>query len=446
MAFVYNISTSKKDIKANVCLQICHLFYTVIDLFLSTFLVAYIYDLTTGTFDYIYSVGMYNLFIYIGLIVFYLILAPLVDKTSRVWFYRVGIVLSMGLVVLCIFCGKQIASLLMLAGFLNGMAKAFYYSSYNTIKQEMVSRKSMKNFAVYSSVLSQIVRIVVPIIMGSLISASTYSTVAIYVVAVCVIQLGVSFGVKSQKPKGSSFSIKGYVTKLKQNPEVYKKLKFLYFGSLIYGSASIVSVLLNVCIMLQFGSSFSLGVLTSVFSIVAVVSMLLINKFTSPGKRNYLFIICMILPAVSAILFACMSNYVTLIIYNLFIAISKIVAETTFDTYRNSNLKEAGLYSEITEHQTINEIMFNISRIIVFSLLILIGLVNNLVVFKVCFVIFACSYTFLLLFLLVYEKRYCSSSLANVTVNTNNLDINQSTNNNDTNLNNTNLGENNENN
>ncbi len=410
MAFVYDISTSKKDNSANVCLQICHLFYCIINLFLSTFLVAYIYDLTNGIFDYIYNVAIYNLFIYIGLIVFYLILAPLVDKTNRVWFYRVGIVINMALVVLCVFCGKQIANLLILAGLLNGVAKAFYYSSYNTIKQEMVSRKSIKSFAVFSSVLSQIINIVVPILMGLLISSSTYSMVAIYVCVVCVIQLGVSFGVKSKKPEGSNFSIKGYFSKLKQNPEVYKKMKFLYFGSLIYGSATIVSTLLNICIMLEFGSSFSLGVLTSVFAAVSVVSLLLINKFTTAGKRKVVLSICAILPVIGSVLFASMSNYITLIIYNLLIVIAKIVAETIFDTYRNSNLKEAGLYSEITEHQTVNEVLFNISRIIVFGILILLGLINSLVVFKIFFVIFACTYSFLIIFLIIYEKRYIIAS------------------------------------
>ena len=210
MAYQYDIATSKKDNKANVCLFSCHTISEIVNLFVSTFLVAYIYNFCTGLADYLFNVAVYNIVTYVFFQIFYLIAAKIVDSTNRVWVYRIALALRTGLVVVAIFCGKNIASMLVLAGFLNGASDGFYFASYNVLKQEMVSRKSMKNFAVIVQVLTKIVEIVVPVVMGALIEVSTYAQVSIYVLIICAVQIGLSFGIKAQKPEGSSFSIKKY--------------------------------------------------------------------------------------------------------------------------------------------------------------------------------------------------------------------------------------------
>ena len=406
MAYQYDIATSKKDSKANACLFSCHTISEIVNLFVSTFLVAYIYNFCDGLLDYVLKVAIYNIVTYAFYQIIYLLAAKIVDSTNRVWIYRLGLVLRTALVIVSIFCGRNIAQMLVLAGFLNGASDAFYFASYNVLKQEMVSRKSMKSFAVIVQILTKIVEIVIPVVMGALIEISTFAQVSIYVLVICAIQIGLSFGIKAQKPEGSSFSIKKYWNRLKENPEVYQKMKSLYVLSFVYGFASIVNVLMNVCIMNQFGSSFSLGALTSIFAVVSIVVILIINKVTKVGKRGIMLYIFSTLPLITSVLFSAYSNVVTLIIFSLTSVVCRIVYQTIFDIHRNSTLKEAGLYSEIGEHQTIVEWCLNSSRILSYVVMLLLGIIKNMLVFKIVFVVFVLGYSATFIALALYEKKY----------------------------------------
>ncbi len=409
MAYQYNIQTSKKDNRANACLFSCHTISEIVNLFVNTFLVAYIYNFCTNLSDYLFKVAIYNIVTYIFFQIFYLVAAKIVDKTNRVWIYRLSLLLRAGLVIVAIFCGQNIAQMLVLAGFLNGASDGFYYASYNVLKQEMVSRKSMKTFAVVVQVLTKIVEIVIPVVMGALIEVSTYAQVSIYVLIICAIQIGLSFGIKAQKPEGSNFSIKNYFYKLKQTPQVYNKIKAIYVVSFVYGFASVVNVLMNVCIMFQFGSSFSLGALTSAFAVASIVVILLVNKFSKAGKRGILLSIFAILPVITSILFSVWPSVASLIIFGATSVVCRIVYQTLFDIHRNSTLKEVGLYSEIAEHQAVVETLLNSTRIISYVLLLVLGLIQNTIVFKIMFVVLMLGYTATFIALLVYEKKYCKN-------------------------------------
>ena len=407
MAYTYDITTSKKDNKANACLFSCHTISEIVNLFVSTFLVAYIYNFCNGLLDYVYKVAIYNIVTYLFFQVIYVLAAKIVDSTNRVWVYRVGLLLRAGLVIVAIFCGQNIAQMLILAGFLNGASDAFYYASYNVLKQEMVSRKSMNNFAVIVQVLTKVVEIVVPVVMGALIEVSTYAQVSIYVLVICTVQIGLSFGIKAKKPAGSNFSIRKYISKLKQNPQTHKKMKSLYVLCFVYGFASIVNVLMNVCIMDQFGSSFSLGALTSIFAVASIVVILIINKFTKAGKRGIMLYAFSTLPIITSVLFSVMPNVTTLIIFSLTSVVCRIVYQTIFDIHRNSTLKEAGLYNEINEHQTIVEWLLNTSRVLSYVVLLVLGIANNLIAFRIVFVVFMIGYSATFIAIALYEKKYC---------------------------------------
>ncbi|MDE6583741.1 MAG: MFS transporter [Clostridia bacterium] len=406
MAYQYNINTSKKDTRSSVCLFIDHKLAAIVKLFLSTFLVGYIFSFSGDIYQYIFNVGIYEITTYITLPIVYYLTSYIVDKTNRVWVYRAGILLRTVLVVFAIFYGKDISKLIVLAGFLNGFSEGVYYSSYNTMTQEMVSRKSMKSFMLFSNVVGKLVDVVFPIVLGALIEISTFAQVAIYVFALCVIQIGISAGVRSKKPENSFFSLRQYFHDLKQNEVVFKKMKMIYWISFVYGFTTIISTLINICIMMEFGSNFSLGIFTSIFAAISIVTILIVNKVTKVGKRQVFLSVVAIVPIIFAILFAVMPSIYTLILYNLGNSVGWIIYRTIFDVHRNTNLKESGLYSGITEHQTFMEFMFNISRVSVYGAMMLLGLFQNLIAFKIFLVLMICMASAVVVLLIVYERKF----------------------------------------
>ena len=341
MGYSYDIATSQKDNRSMIGLSVCHLLYGVINLFLSTFLIAHIYSLTSDLYSYVLNVGIYQLSTYATMLVAYYAFSFIVDKTNRIWVYRIANFLEALLVVVTIFYGKDLAKIVFLAGFLNGFAHSAYYASFNVLKQEMVSRSSMDKFVVVINILTKIVNVVCPIVLGAIIEASTYAMVAIYVLIISIIQTIISFFVKSKRPNKSGFAIKQYLRKIKRNSQLFKRIKAIYLISIHYGFISIVSVLLNVNIMMHFGSNFSLGLLTSIFSVISIVVLIVVNKFSKVGKRSWVFISVALMQVLASVIFSTIPNIITLLIFNFGQAICDVIIVTIFDIYRNKNLKEA---------------------------------------------------------------------------------------------------------
>jgi len=409
MSFTYDIATSKKDNTSTVCLTISHLLFSVVNLFLSTFLIAHIYSLTDNLFDYAINVGLYNVADYIFMLISYYILSFWVDKSNRVWVYRLGNIFLIMLVIITIFFGQDLAKLIIIAGSLYGFSKGAYYASYNVLKQEMVSRKSMNNFAVTLMVLTKVVNVVCPVLLGALIDVSTFSMVAIYVLILGLILITLTFFIKSKRPSESNFKVRDYIARLKQNPELKEKMKNIYSICFVYGLVSVVSSLLSINIMIQFGSNLSLGILTGVCSFIAICVLLIVNKFTKFGKRYWVFMLLSFVTSVIVVVFAIIPNSVTLIIYHVIISIVDIICATIFDIIRNRNLKEAGFYNDIAEHQCITESIFQVARILSYGLLIVISLFKSFVLFQVMFVVFnLISYSIMAIMLARFENKYKS--------------------------------------
>lgn len=406
MAYSYDIHTSKKDKRSTICLFSTHSISSIVNLFISTFLVAQLYSYTDNIYSYIINVCAFEGITYIFFGLFMVPLSYLLEKTNRVWFYRLALVLRAGIIVLAIFLNSNVTRILYISAICNGVSYAFYYSSYNTLKQEMVSRKSMHSYSVFIHCAELVVKILIPILLGTLIDVSTFSKVAICLAVLCIIQIGLSFGVHSKKPDHSNFDLKKYFQKLKTQPDTYKKIKMLYWGAFIYGFTSIVSTILNICVIIQFGSNFSLGAMSSLFSLVSMITILFFNKFTTKGRRSKIYILTAILPFLCAIVFALYPTVWTLILYNVGTAISAIIYKTVYDIYRNGILKEAGLYSEITEHQSIVEMLMSSSRVLSYLFLILLSLFRSFVIFNVFLCVSVLSYSAILIFLYIYEKKY----------------------------------------
>ena len=405
MGYNYDITTSKKDGHANRGLAFCHTFANVIDLFISTFLIAHLYQFSTDAYNYCFKAGMFELISYSCMLVFYFIFSFWVAKTNRIWLYRLSLVMRCMVVVFSVFYGDVIARYIWLASLLDGVSKAMYWASYNVLKQEMVSRTSMSRFAVITFVLQKSVGIVFPITLGALIEISTFSQVAIFVLFICAIQIAVSFVVKAKKPESSNFDLVDYFKRLKQNVPMYFKVKSVYKISLIYGATSVLSTLMSVCIMLQCGSNLSLGAITSAVGISVVLTALAFSKLTKEGHRKWLYILASFMPIFGVILFVCQPSLITVIIYNFSTSISGTLFRVQIDIIRNRDLKEAGLYQDIGEHQAVVEFAICFARVITYSLLVLLSFSKSQIIFDVMLVVFTVLYSMNLIVMAVYEAK-----------------------------------------
>lgn len=274
----------------------------------------------------------------------------------------------------------------------------------------------MGKYIIVINILLKVINIICPILLGALIEVSTFTMVAIYVLIICIVQTVISFFVKSKRPEQSNFNIREYLKKLKEKTPVIKNIKTLYLIGIPYSLINVVSALLNINIMMHFGSNFSLGIITSVFSVVSIIVLILLNKFTKVGKRAWLLYSAAILQTLGAVVFAIVPNLITLLIYNFALAICDVIIITLYDLHRNKNLKEAGLYDDIAEHQCVVESIFQFGRIVTFTILILLGLIKSYLLFQIMFVVFMAVYAMTAVFMAIYEKRVAKTEKIEETI------------------------------
>ncbi len=364
-----------------------HMLRMVLELFTSTFLTSHIVSLTPDNMlgDGLFNIGLFYISEFFIYAVFYLLVSYFVDKSNRVGFLRFGIFVNVFLLIAIVFWGEQISSWILLAGALVGFSDAFYYSSYLVMKTELTNRGNIKNFNIQTTIITNIIKIVVPTILGFLIDVSSYSNIAIYVIILSLVQFAISFMVKSHRPENSKFELRPYFHFLKENPDVRKKIKYTYFNAALVGAKSTYKIIVVILTVYTFKTNLSLGLFTSIFSILTMLLLMLYKKLDGKQtlKQTPIYLTIGILPVISCLIMVLWLNKPTLIIYNAFLTIAIYFSEYFGSTERDAIIKNVGKYEFIAEHQFIVETVQDISRIVAYALFVVVGLMSSIFAFKI---------------------------------------------------------------
>lgn len=372
------MDSSKEKYKfksTNVAMLFTHGFNNVVTIFVSTFLVSYIYSLSD---NYIMNIGLFYFMHYASMFVFYTIISKVIDKTDRVTFYRISLFVK-GIFILCVvLLGKNLAKMVPLAGLLYGFAEACYWSSYNIMKNELVSHHIMEKYSLFQFIDNKTINIVVPLILGKIIDGESFKVCAIIVFVSVVLQTIISFFIKSKRPENSFFSFKEFVSQARsQGLEKKKIVKQSLYICVFYGMGAVVSPLTTILIMTSFGSNYSLGILSSIFAVFSMALLLSYKKWTKLGKRCVIYFISALLPVIAAVLILLNLSKTTVVIYVLFYTISVVLYEFGFDVTRNLILKKLHMYDSIAEYQWAIETGLQIGRMFIFAVMVIFGFVTS---------------------------------------------------------------------
>lgn len=411
-----NENSTKKVHKlglTNYAMLTSHGINIIVSVFVSTFLISYIYSISE---NYVLSIGLFYCFNYLVMGVSYFFISLFLDKTNRVSFYRIAIIIRTIFILCVIFLGKKLAGLVILAGVLHGFSEACYWSSYNIMKNELVSKHLVDSYSSLQIIVDKSVHIIVPIILGKIIDASGFKLSAIIVLCVAIIEMISSFLIKSNRPENSSFDMKSFFKNVNNLGEKKSLVTHIIFYGFVYGFISIIAPLNTILIMLEFDSNFSLGIITSLFSVCSMLFLVIIKRCTKTGKRGALYIIASILMMAGVVLVAVLTNKTTLIVYTLVYNVCIMLFTFSYDVHRNTILKKLSMYDDIAEFQACVEIAMESARVIEFLIMAICGAIfsgSGLVVLtKVLLTIFMGCLVVLNIGLLFYERKLKKYELA----------------------------------
>ena len=162
---------------------------------------------------------------------------------------------------------------------------------------------------------------------------------------------------------------------------------------------------ITLLIIIAFNSDFSLGVITSIISILAVFSSIICKKIIDPQKTNLSIILSCIVIFISTIFLIFITNQYTIIGYNIifafFIQFIMIAEEVQTLKLTNSTIIDD---SNRVESYILIEFFLNAGRVLSYILLFILGISNKLYLLETLIIFLELSLVGMIINLIQIQK------------------------------------------
>lgn len=362
----------------------------IISSFVDSFLVLYFLDVSDSN---ILPLGIYKLVAIIAIYSVIFLTRNFAKSKHRANLMRIGIVLDFVYFLTIILLKDKVVDYIYLVGLLYGLEEGFYYSVYNILESDGITNEERAKFAGTYTATESILSIVFPLIFGSLIYATGFLKSLIIVFIIVIIRIILSFIYKDNNiPKSNRTNMKDYFGLTKKDKKFKQMYIVEFLNGLVYSEAAF-SYIVTIYIIKVFSDSFSLGVFTSIFSIITFIIGMLFAKFIKREHYARTIKISMVFTILSLFLMIFNFNAVTIVLFNLFQTISKKLKNLITGNNQANLSNDSKIQKEYkTEYWLANETSLVIGRIISSSIFILIAYTDPtvmIIIFALFLIIFA---------------------------------------------------------
>lgn len=293
---------------------------SVLTHFVDIFLTLYFLDVSASN---ILPLGIYKLVAVVAIFGVMFFARNYCKSKHRINLIRTGIILNFIYFLAIILLREKVVDYIYLVGLLYGLEEGFYYSVYNNIESDGITNEERPRFSGLNKAVNSILSIIFPLVFGTLIYATGFIKSLIIVLIFVVIQIVLSFFIKDKNiPKSSKTDLKKFCKILKENKTIKQLYKNRFFSGLTYSEGAF-SYIVTIYIIKVFSDSVSLGVFTSIFSLISCVIGLWFARFIKKESYNSVIKVSMIFTLISlcAMIYNC--NFITIVLFNLCQTFSK---------------------------------------------------------------------------------------------------------------------------
>ncbi len=346
-----------------------NILYTIIAIFFDSFFVLYFFK----TVNYeLLPLVKYYLIVYLFCGIGFILIRKPMKKNICVPYFRIGIALEATYIALIMLLKNNIGKYIIIVGIVKGLAEGFYYYPKNILETEKITNDERQKYSGIINTINQISSIIVPLIIGILLTYFKYIKVAKVFFYLFIIMFIITFNLKDNKYNDRLPSLKKFLKLLKDNKELRFSVYLPFTAGLTY-SAGVMCLILTIANINTFKTNMNLGILESVCSILLLIVCIL---FTFIKKKHFknIALLSSIISFIALILFSFNQNIIYLIIFliirNSFIALLNIITNYVSNNISNDERIKKDFKPE---YYLLRDIMFMISRTIGYLLLLIIG-------------------------------------------------------------------------
>lgn len=292
----------------------------ILKTFLDSFLVLYFLQVSDSN---ILPLGIYKLIAICAIYAVMFFTKNFCKSKNRIYLIRVGIIINLIYFITILILREKIVDYIYLVGLLYGLEEGFYYSMYNNIESTAINNEERAKFTGHYTTVNAIMTIIFPLIFGGLIYKEGFIKSLIIIFVIVLFQIIISFKIQDKNiPKEQKVNLKGYKSIVKNNKNIQAEYKTQFFNGLTYSEGAF-SYIVTIYIIKVFSNSISLGIFTSIFSLISALIGILFAKQIKPKYYSKIIKISMSFTLVLLCLMIYKCNMITIILFNLSQTFSK---------------------------------------------------------------------------------------------------------------------------
>lgn len=353
--------------------------------FVDSFLVLYFLQISDSN---ILPLGIYKLVAIFAVYGVIFSVRNFCKSKNRVNLMRIGIILDFIYFLTIIILRDKVVDYIYLVGLLYGLEEGFYYSVYNMLESDGITNDERAKFTGMYTATQSILSIVFPLIFGGLIYATGFIKSLLIVLFIIIFRIILSFIFKDKNiPEGSKINFKKYKNIVKQNENIKQVYKVNFFSGLTYSEGAF-NYIVTIYIIKVFSNSVSLGIFTSIFSLISCALGILFAKFIKQRHYSNVIKISMFFTITSLCVMIYNCNMITIILFNFFQTFSKGLMDL-INVNIKSNISNMDILKKEykVEYFLGTETALFIGRVISNSLFIIMAFTNSNIMIYI-FVIF----------------------------------------------------------
>lgn len=391
-------------------LFLLRLLKSILNNFVDIFLVLYFIKVSNSN---ILPLGIYKLVAMVTVWVVMFFTKNRCKGNGRIHFMKIGIVLYFVYFLSIIILKEKVVDYIYLIGMLYGLEEGFYYSVYNMIESDGIDNKDRTKYVGVYTAVKNIVSIIFPLIFGGMIQKSGFINATIFALFIVIFEIILSNLFKDNNiPKSNKTNFKKFKNIVKNN-KGFKNIMVMKICSGLTYSEGALSYVITIYIIKVFSESISLGIFTSIFSVISVIIGILFIKII----KNKYYVPLMIVTSFTTIVLLCIMllncNFITIVLYNLSQTISKglidLINEKNIFVF--SNIKAIKQEYKVEYFLSIETSLF-IGRVISNVLFILMAFTNTQFI-MIIFVVFAIMYAASTIMLQISMQKYTEININN---------------------------------
>lgn len=361
----------------------------VMILFLGPFLTAYFIKKSQES---IIDLSIYYIFSYILLGVGSFIVASIIKNKFRVGMFRVGVIFNFIYIMAIIIFKEKIVDYLWLISILYGVSSSIYWFSYNLFVINKIDNERRTEYTVKSKIISSIIGVLCPIVLGSIITVTNYELTAIIILIISIVQIILSFMLSpDNKTNLSKFNARQTFDKLKSNKQI-RRTSIVEFFIGMNVSDGALEILMTILILDSFKTDMNLGIITSITTVLSMICVHLYGKIYKKRDDKSLVIASSILPVIAVFILLIWRNNITIIIYNIcYVIFTSLLALTR--EIRLFNISDSYIVDKNNQCEffALREGILNMGRVIGYTMLLLAGLTNSRFVLSIVMILLTLS-------------------------------------------------------